>query len=62
LNILKLQVARCLNNLAVLLRSQGDLAGARPLLERALAIWGKALGPEHPYAIAVRDSFAKLPS
>ena len=37
-----------LNNLAVLLRAQGDLAGARPLYERALAIREKVLGPEHP--------------
>jgi hypothetical protein len=35
-------VARCF-----LLIHQGDLAGARPLQERALAICEKALGPEH---------------
>ena len=40
--------ATSLNNLALLLRDQGDLAGARPLFERALAIREKALGPEHP--------------
>jgi len=34
--------------LAMLLYHQGDLAGARPLLECALAIVEKALGPEHP--------------
>jgi hypothetical protein len=34
-----------LNNLAALLREEGDLAGARPLFERALAIIEKALGP-----------------
>jgi Tetratricopeptide repeat len=27
---------------------QGDLAAARPLFERVLAIYEKALGPEHP--------------
>ena len=37
-----------LNNLAGLLQDQGDLAGARPLYERALAICEKVLGPEHP--------------
>jgi Tetratricopeptide repeat len=37
-----------LNNLALLLHSQGDLAGARPLHERALATFQKVLGPEHP--------------
>jgi tetratricopeptide (TPR) repeat protein len=37
-----------LNNLALLLRDEGDLAAARPLYERALAITEKALGPDHP--------------
>jgi tetratricopeptide (TPR) repeat protein len=37
-----------LNNLAFLFRAQGDLAGARPLYERALAIREKGLGPDHP--------------
>jgi tetratricopeptide (TPR) repeat protein len=37
-----------LNNLALLLHTQGDNEGARPLYERALAIREKALGPEHP--------------
>src|SRR5262249_44658590 len=40
--------ATSLNNLALLLQDQGDLAGARLLYERALAINEKALGPEHP--------------
>ena len=40
--------ATILNNLANLLRVQGDLAGARLLHERALAIRERALGPEHP--------------
>jgi hypothetical protein len=34
-------------SLAIVLRDQGDLAGARPLFERALAICEKTLGPEH---------------
>jgi tetratricopeptide (TPR) repeat protein len=37
-----------LNNLALLLKTRGDLAAARPLFERALAIRHKVLGPEHP--------------
>jgi hypothetical protein len=37
-----------LNNLALLLYSQGDYDGARPLCERALAIFEKVLGAEHP--------------
>ena len=40
--------ATSLNNLALLLQDQGDLAGARPLYERALAIREKVLGAEHP--------------
>jgi tetratricopeptide (TPR) repeat protein len=40
--------ATSLNNLALLLRHQGDRAAARPLLERALTIYEKMLGPEHP--------------
>jgi tetratricopeptide (TPR) repeat protein len=40
--------ATCLNNLGRLLRDHGDLAAARPLLERALAMREKVLGSEHP--------------
>jgi tetratricopeptide (TPR) repeat protein len=40
--------AENLNALGFLLRLQGDLTGARPLLERALTIREKTLGPEHP--------------
>ncbi len=40
--------AASLNNLASLLDSQGDLAGAKPYYERALAINEKALRPDHP--------------
>jgi Tetratricopeptide repeat len=35
------------NNLAGWLRDEGELAGARPLYERALAIRGRVLGPDH---------------
>ena len=31
-----------------MLQAQGELAVARPLFERALAIYEKTLGPEHP--------------
>jgi len=40
--------ASSLNNLGLLLRAQGDLAGARLYYERALAIREKVLGPDHP--------------
>ncbi len=40
--------ARSLNNLGHLLQEQGDLAGAQPHHERALAIRERVLGPDHP--------------
>jgi len=43
------QVAICLNNLAQLLFSQGDYAGAEPITREALAMWVKLHGGEHPY-------------
>jgi hypothetical protein len=54
--------ATSLNNLAGLLQAQGDLAGARRLFERALAIREKALGPEHPDTGRTRSHYAGLPS
>jgi tetratricopeptide (TPR) repeat protein len=41
------QAAPVHNNLGYLLRAQGDLAGARPYYERALAIREQVLGPTH---------------
>ncbi|MCI0645537.1 MAG: tetratricopeptide repeat protein, partial [Chloroflexi bacterium] len=49
-----------LNNLGGLLHGQGDLAGARPYYERALAINEKALGPDHPDTQLVRRNLAAL--
>jgi hypothetical protein len=49
-----------LGNLAVLLRAQDDLAGARPLYERALAIRAKVLGSEHPDTPMIREQIAVL--
>jgi tetratricopeptide (TPR) repeat protein len=40
--------AESLNNLALTLTEEGDLAAARPLYERAVAIKEKVLGLEHP--------------
>jgi len=40
--------AASLNRLAGLFEAQGDLTAARPLYERALTIYEKALGPGHP--------------
>ena len=41
---------------ALLLYAQGNLEGTRPLLARALAIFEKTLGPEHPSTALVRNS------
>jgi hypothetical protein len=49
-----------LNNLAYLLRAQGDLAGAKPLCERALAISEKALGAGHPTTTTIRKNLTQL--
>ena len=44
--------ATSVNNLALLLRDQGDLAAARPLFERALAGIEKSFGADHPATAA----------
>jgi hypothetical protein len=56
-----LDTAASLNNLGGLLQTVGDLAGARPLYERALAICERVLGPDHPSSRIVRENLAKLP-
>jgi tetratricopeptide (TPR) repeat protein len=43
-----------------MLQLQGDLAGARPLFERALAIHQEALGPEHPWTNRARCHLSRL--
>ena len=52
--------ARSLNNLGGLLQDLGDLAGARPCYERALAIREKVLGPEHPHTATSLNNLAVL--
>ena len=51
--------ATTLNNLARFLQDQGDLAAARPLFERALAIYEKR-GAGHMDTHRVRHNFATL--
>jgi tetratricopeptide (TPR) repeat protein len=53
-------IGTSLHNLAKLLRAQGDYAAARPLHERALAIYERALGPEHPHTAAGLRNLGKL--
>ncbi|WP_437573940.1 CHAT domain-containing protein [Sorangium sp. So ce887] len=52
--------ARCLQDLADIHAEAGDPALARPLLERALAILEKRLGPEHPSLAAALDRLASV--
>ncbi len=53
-------VATCLNNLAVLYADESQYTKAEPLYERALAIWEKALGPEHPDVATGLNNLARL--
>jgi len=53
-------LATSLERLAQLLREQRDVAGARPLYERALAIRERALGPEHPDVASSLNSLSSL--
>src|SRR5262249_2674824 len=55
-----LRVATSLFNLAMLLQAKDDLAGALPLLQRALTIREKLLGPEHPDTVSVFHTLAVL--
>ena len=48
-------MGQSLNNLAELYRAQGHYAEAEPLYKRSLAIWEKALGPEHPDVLRLID-------
>jgi CHAT domain-containing protein len=49
-----------LNNLAELYRDQGRYADAEPLYKRSLAIWEKALGPDHARVAATLNNLATL--
>ncbi|MEK7727705.1 MAG: tetratricopeptide repeat protein [candidate division KSB1 bacterium] len=53
-------VATSLNNLALLLQSQGKYAEAEPLFRRALEIFEKSLGTDHPNTQTIRKNYALL--
>jgi tetratricopeptide (TPR) repeat protein len=53
-------VARSLNNLAGLYDAQGQYTDARPLYQRALAIFEKVLGPQHPTVATCLENYAFL--
>ena len=54
------EVARSMNNLAALFDDQARYDEAEPLYKRALVIYEKTLGPEHPRAKLVRENLNRL--
>jgi tetratricopeptide (TPR) repeat protein len=54
------KLATWLNNLAGLYSDQGKYEEAELLYERALAIYERKLGPNHPYTVSTRESYAFL--
>ena len=42
------------------MNAQGRYADAEPLYKRALAIYEKALGPDHPYVATTLNNLAVL--
>ncbi len=54
------RLATSLNNLAEVYRLEGRYAEAEPLFKRALAIFEKALGPEHPNVATGLENYAAL--
>jgi hypothetical protein len=52
--------ARLMNQAALLLKTKALHGEAEPLMRRALAIFGKSLGPDHPRTETVRDNYALL--
>jgi tetratricopeptide (TPR) repeat protein len=53
-------VAAALNKRLVELYQAGKFSEAMPLAQRALAIWEKALGPDHPDVATSLNNLAKI--
>ena len=49
-----------LNNLAMLYKSEGKYSEAERLYRRALSIFERSLGPDHPHVEACRANLAGL--
>jgi len=54
------RIAIALNNLATLLKDTNRLAEAEPLMRRALEVFVKSLGAEHPNSQTVAENYAGL--
>jgi hypothetical protein len=52
--------ARIMNDLALWLYHRAEYGEAEPLYQRALAIWEKVLGPEHPHVATCSENYAAL--
>ena len=48
------------NNIGMVLKDLGDLEGAKAHLERALAIFTRSLGPDHPSTQTCRRNLDSL--
>jgi tetratricopeptide (TPR) repeat protein len=55
-----LRLSRGLNILGRVLQDLGDLAGAKACYERALGIWERALGPEHPQVATAVNNLGRV--
>jgi tetratricopeptide (TPR) repeat protein/transcriptional regulator with XRE-family HTH domain len=55
-----LEVASCVDGLAILYFRQGKYEQAEPLYRRALQIWEQALGPEHPLVAHALEGLGDL--
>ena len=53
-------MATSLNNLALAYSFQGKYAEAEPLFTRALNIWERAFGPDHPTLAQGLENYAAL--
>ena len=54
------EVVTCHNNLSSLLRSLGDVPGARACFEQSLAVRPRALGDEHPVIVTSPNKLGGL--
>ena len=54
------RLATSLNNLALVYKAQAKYDQAEPLYKRSLAIYEKALGPDHPHVTASLENYGTM--